>query len=51
MMAEYRNCGIIACKMHIDMAATSVHTLAGHLAGPTPDASADIYINGHFNPS
>jgi hypothetical protein len=51
MMAEYRNRGIIAGKMHIDVAATSVHALACHLAGPTPNASADINVNGHFNPS
>jgi hypothetical protein len=51
MMAEYGNGGIIPGKMHIDVAATSVHALACHLAGPTPDASADINVNGHFNPS
>jgi hypothetical protein len=51
MVAEYGNRGIIPGKMHIDMAATSVHALACHLAGPTPDAPADINVNGHFNPS
>jgi hypothetical protein len=51
MMAEYGNRGIIASKMHIDVPAATVHALAGHLAGPTPDASADINVNRHFNPS
>jgi hypothetical protein len=51
MMAEYGNRSIIAGKMHIDVSATTVHALAGHLAGPTPNASADINVNRHFNPS
>jgi hypothetical protein len=51
MMTEYGNRGIIAGKMHIDVPAATVHALAGHLAGPTPDASADINVNRHFNPS
>jgi hypothetical protein len=51
MMAEYGNGGIIASKMHIDVAASTVHALACHLAGPTPYASADINVNIHINPS
>jgi hypothetical protein len=51
MMAEYGNRGIIAGKMHIYMAASTMHALAGHLARPTPYAPADVNVNRHFNPS
>jgi hypothetical protein len=48
VMTEDRNRGIVTDIMNIDMPTSSVHPLAGDLAGPAANASADININRHL---
>jgi len=50
MMTEYGNRGSISDKMHIDMPAACMNSLAGYLAGTAANASTDVNINRHLIP-
>jgi hypothetical protein len=50
VVAEDRNRGMIPGHVHIDVTFSAVNALAGHLAGPASNASADVNVNRHSVP-
>jgi hypothetical protein len=51
VVAEYGDGGDTSDEVDADVAASAVDPLARHLAGAAADASIDINMNGHLNPS